>query len=412
MNLTPDQTAWIDRARDAEILDVAQRPPIAAKLKRHSREWVGPCPRCGGEDRFAVNPKKRIFICRGAEGGDVIAMVRHVCAVEFLIACELINGEPMPASDRQVSAEEIAAATAKREAERQARDQQREQDDNKYRESERKTAYEIWHNAADIKGTPAEAYLRGRGIDELPDRVPLRYAPTVAYFHGEEIDEVTGQKSPRVIYRGPAMVAAIVDAAGKFRAVHITWIDVDVPGSKVKLVDPDTQESLPAKKVRGSKTCNVIRLVPSLTATAARWIVGEGIETVLSVWHAFGRAGDERAAWRRETAFYSAVDLGNIGGRSLDSVPHPALKDKAGRVKRVAGPLPDLKSPGIVIPDSVDDVVLLGDGDSDRFTTQCVLARATKRFTLNSEAMTKLGRQVRTAWAPDGMDFNDLLRAA
>jgi hypothetical protein len=214
-----------------------------------------------------------------------------------------------------------------------------------------------------------------------------------------------------VIYRGPAMVAAIVDAAGKFRAVHITWIDVDEPGTKVKLIDPETQEPLPAKKVRGSKTSNVIRLAPAMTREARRLIIGEGIETVLSVWWAYGRRPD-RQDWRRETAFYSAVDLGNIGGRSIDSVPHPMLKDKGGRAKRVAGPLPDPKSPAIAIPDSVDDVRLLGDGDSDRFTTQCVLARASKRFALNSESMTRLGRQVLTAWAPDGMDFNDLLRAA
>ena len=49
------------------------------------------------------------------------------------------------------------------------------------------------------------------------------------------------------------------------------------------------------------------------------------------------------------------------------------------RPQRVAGPEPDLNQPGIAIPDSVRDLVLLGDGDSDRFLTQCFIARAAKR---------------------------------
>jgi phage/plasmid primase-like uncharacterized protein len=84
--LSPAQIAWIDRARDADILAVAQRAPIA-------REYVGACPVCGGKDRFAVNPTKKggVFFCRGFGGGDVIAMVEHVCSVTFLPACEIIT---------------------------------------------------------------------------------------------------------------------------------------------------------------------------------------------------------------------------------------------------------------------------------------------------------------------------------
>jgi hypothetical protein len=110
-------------------------------------------------------------------------------------------------------------------------------------------------------------------------------------------------------------------------------------------------------------------------------------------------------------AFWSGVDLGNLGGKAAAVVPHPTLKTAQGRVQRVPGPEPDLLSPGIAIPDSVIDVIMLGDGDSDRFTTQCALARASKRFALNSEAMTKIDRTVRCAWAPVGLDFNDMLRA-
>jgi hypothetical protein len=60
--------------------------------------------------------------------------------------------------------------------------------------------------------------------------------------------------------------------------------------------------------------------------------------------------------------------------------------------------------PGIAVPDSISDIVLLGDGDSDRFVTGCALVRAAARF-------ARPGRTVRAAWAPAGKDFNDLLRA-
>jgi hypothetical protein len=45
--------------------------------------------------------------------------------------------------------------------------------------------------------------------------------------------------------------------------------------------------------------------------------------------------------------------------------------------------------------------VLLGDGDSDRFTTQNAMQRAEVRY-------ARPWRQVRVAWAPEGADFDDL----
>jgi hypothetical protein len=34
------------------------------QLRRQGRELVGPCPTCGGRDRFAVNPSKQLWNCR------------------------------------------------------------------------------------------------------------------------------------------------------------------------------------------------------------------------------------------------------------------------------------------------------------------------------------------------------------
>ena len=150
------------------------------------------------------------------------------------------------------------------------------------------------------------------------------------------------------------------------------------------------------KKGLGSKQGNIIRLAGD--ATPRSLVMGEGIETTLSVWlamHAEGRDDEGRAFW-------CTVDLPNMGGRSLESVRHPTLKSAKDRAMRVPGPVPDLSEPGIAIPDGVTDVLLLGDGDSDRFTTECTLKRAAACF-------ERRGRAVRVAWAPDGMDFNDMI---
>ena len=84
-------------ARNAEILVVAQR--LGARLKKSGAEWVGPCPRCGGRDRFAVNPRKRLFNCRGCGvGGDAIDLLRFVTGSTFAEAAELIGDRPTPST--------------------------------------------------------------------------------------------------------------------------------------------------------------------------------------------------------------------------------------------------------------------------------------------------------------------------
>jgi hypothetical protein len=161
---------------------------------------------------------------------------------------------------------------------------------------------------------------------------------------------------------------------------------------------------MPAKKVRGSKAGGFIDLGLMNTARFApppacrRLFAGEGIETVLSVFTALFKSNRVRD----RDGFRSAIDLGNLGGSSIESVPHPTLKDAAGRTRRVPGPDPDLSAPAMPVPETVDELILLGDGDSDAFTTQCAMRRAERRN-------QKPGRIVRVTFAPPGRDFNDLI---
>ena len=172
---------------------------------------------------------------------------------------------------------------AKRERERQAQEAKRQAEADEFRQRERKTLYDIWKEAIPAAGSPVESYLQLRGL-ELPlyGSARLRCVPAMPYFHGEKIDMADGRKRQRVIHRGPAMLAPIIGLDGKFRGLHFTYIDLSQSNGKAAITDPETGEELPAKKVRGSKTGGHIHLIGP--REPKQIVIGEGIETVLSVW--------------------------------------------------------------------------------------------------------------------------------
>jgi hypothetical protein len=86
---------WTARARAVPIVDEIRQRGIN-NLKHVGDEYVGPCPKCGGDDRFAVHTKKNIFNCRNCNvGGDTIQFVEHLDSVDFKTACERLVG-PQP----------------------------------------------------------------------------------------------------------------------------------------------------------------------------------------------------------------------------------------------------------------------------------------------------------------------------
>lgn len=391
---------------DAELDEIKTRPgndceTVAGqwvRLRKTGGRTVGPCPLCSRNPQsrksgiFEVKDGGLGWVCATCRGGDVISLVMKHEGIDFRAAVEWLGGS------RAVD----PAVAAKREQERAVREAEKAKVADDFRQRERKSLYNIWNAAIPAAGSPVESYLKLRGLT-LPDwtgRAPgLRCVPDMPYFHGQEEDEA-GRKSQRIIHRGPAMVAPIVGPDGRFRGLHFTYIDLTQPNGKAKIVDPDTGEELPAKKVRGSKTGGHIDLVGTRHPT--KIIIGEGIETVLSVWLALTACGQDVA----DTAFWSSVDLGNLGGAAIESVMHPTSITGAGRAMRVPGPDPDMTKPGIILPPSVADIVALGDGDSDRVLTHCALYRGAQRFLALNERVV-----VRVAWADEGKDFNDMVRA-
>jgi putative DNA primase/helicase len=86
---------WVEKARAVPIERELERRGIT--LKRVGTERVGPCPKCGGDDRFAINTKKSVFNCRGCGAkGDVIQLAQFLDGADFVTACTTLTGEPPP----------------------------------------------------------------------------------------------------------------------------------------------------------------------------------------------------------------------------------------------------------------------------------------------------------------------------
>ena len=376
---------------EAALHDLKNRNPVHevagrwVSLRRHGKGFIGPCPfhskNPQARDSTSFECDVESWVCAVCcDGGDVIRLVKLYKRCDFLGAIEWLGGTQEP------DFKEVQRLAAEREKRRS----EQKKTSALYRERERRIAFDIWRHARPIHNTPAWDYLALRGL-EAPPGAKLRYADDLPAYDG-------GGKNAKVLHRGPAMLAAIMGPDRRFAGVHRTWIDLERPKGKALIIDPDTGEPENAKKVRGSQKGNFIELVPQ--PLPQQLIIGEGIETVLAVWVALRQAGRDLS----QTAFWSSINLGNLGGAALSSVPHPTRRLANNRRATVPSPEPDLEAPGIAVPDSISDIVLLGDGDSDRFITECALVRAAARF-------AQPGRTVRAAWAPAGKDFNDLLCA-
>lgn len=367
MSLAPDPR--LELAKAIPILEAAER--LGLDLRRDGLERVGPCPVCGGRDRFAINPQMGVFLCRQCPDarGDVIALVRHVLACDFKGALTFLAGEGVPDVDpvEQARRRKAAAAEAKRRAEYAAA----------ARRQSIKQGRQIFGDALPGAGTAADDYLRGRGI-ALTDWPPtLRFAPNLPYRKA-----LRGGRS-EILHRGPALVAGIQAPGGGITAAHQTWINPDCPGQKAEIKDPQTGDALPAKLVRGSKKGGAIRFGPP--DPGGVMVMGEGIETTLSAWMARAIPG---------ATFWAGVDLGNMAGRQI-KVPgtrHSGMPD-----------LDDLDA--WCPPDWVRRLVFVMDGDSDpkatRAKLEAGLRRAQARGSVTAAEIIK---------APEGQDLNDILR--
>jgi hypothetical protein len=147
--LTEDE---LREARAVPVLEIAEQH--GARLKRSGKQFEGPCPVCGGVDRFWVVPSLNVGGCRGSEfGGDAIALEMHLSGCSFVDAVRALIGEAAGTWARRCTTPDEIKAREARAAERQLV----AAEENARNEG---SAAKILARMQPVAGTPGETYLR------------------------------------------------------------------------------------------------------------------------------------------------------------------------------------------------------------------------------------------------------------
>jgi putative DNA primase/helicase len=179
---------------------------------------VGPCPFCGGRDRYVFDDLqgRGTYFCRkcSARGGDGMQFLMQWANIRFADALTTVRSflgaapaRPFPRHDRSA----IASSSAVRP---------------------RRDGRELWELARPLlKGDGADWYLKGRKIDLPAYPGALRFAPIAPYYED-------GQPSPDEY---SALISAVTTPDGKIATVHRTYLragrKADVRAAK-KLAGP------------------------------------------------------------------------------------------------------------------------------------------------------------------------------
>ncbi len=240
----------------SDLIDRARRTPIEAvvrerglKLKGRA-ERVGPCPRCGGTDRFGVNAKKQVFNCRGcgAKGG-VIALVMFLDGCDFRTAIKRLSGE----GSRPIRMRKPAGRAGDDEARRLKRDLA--------------SAARIASAIVPLFGTPGETYLRDiRKIDVAAIEDVMSRTDAIGWHPGVYFNEpghaLNGQRLGSII--GVMTDSVTAQPTGAISRIYL---------------GPDLMKIGKAKTL--GAPMGIIRLSPDDEVLEGLWIA-EGLETALA----------------------------------------------------------------------------------------------------------------------------------
>ncbi|CAM3133462.1 Toprim domain-containing protein [Sphingomonas antarctica] len=211
----------------------------AVKLKRVGKEWLGCCPfHADRSPSFTIFSGGARFKCFGCSvQGDVLDFLQLQAGVGLRDAAAMLSGGNLPVTTYQPA---IADTEPKEDRGDEARD--------------------IWRNASPISGTPAETYLRRRGLWlNLPDS--LRFA-RLRY----------GKRGPM----HPCLIALVASVDNKAIGIQRTY-----------LTDGGGKAAVPKPKLSlGSVRGGAIRLAPG----AVKLMVCEGLEDGLTLQQELGCA--------------------------------------------------------------------------------------------------------------------------
>lgn len=215
----------------------------------------GPCPMCGGKDRFRFDDKegRGTYFCSGCGAGDGVQLAMGITGLSFRdVAAEVerIAGTVRPATTRTDRTDEDKLSALRR----------------------------VFRESRPIeRGDEACRYLAGRGLRlyDLPESIRLH--PGMPYRDGGA-----------VLGTFPTMLATVTDAAGRALSMHRTFIQ---DGTKAPV--PAPKKLMQGLPLSGA----AIRLTPVSRSLG----IAEGVETALAaselfevpVWSCLSTSGIE-----------------------------------------------------------------------------------------------------------------------
>ncbi|MEJ8631461.1 CHC2 zinc finger domain-containing protein [Sphingomonas sp. I4] len=225
------------------------------KLQRAGREWKACCP--FHPDRtpsFTIYQDDRRAHCFGCGWtGDVLDLVKASYRVSLIEAIDMLDGGVLRELEQQ-------RAPAKPKSDMRA------------------VAQRIVDSSVSIDGTPAEAYLRSRGIT-----MPLPHTLRFAQIAPPKIDGngLLAANGPAPL---PALVAIVTDPAGQLVGVQRTYLTEN--GRKAATIPTESDPKPKVKYSLGQVIGGAIQLGPP----AASMLVTEGLEDGLTLAQALGRS--------------------------------------------------------------------------------------------------------------------------
>jgi putative DNA primase/helicase len=203
--------------------------------KRYLSNKHGPCPACGGEDRYRFDDKagSGSFYCNGCGAGSGVDLVMRVAGVDFLGAKRLIE-EQLP--DAVIH---VPRADQNLDPDRFLR---------------------LWRAGQSVsEHDPGGAYLASRGID-LDGLASLRHLPRASYRHNN--GRTTQHHGLIALYMAPDLSSGTIET---------TYLDMF--GRRPIELKP-SRKLLVGKKPKGGS----VRLSPSADTMG----IAEGVVTALS----------------------------------------------------------------------------------------------------------------------------------
>ena len=93
-----------------DLVELAGHSGLKKVASTRGGEWAGPCPFCGGRDRFRVQPATGLWFCRqGCSDGrwqDAIGFVMRRDGVPFVEACRILGASPSELGEHRPRAAE------------------------------------------------------------------------------------------------------------------------------------------------------------------------------------------------------------------------------------------------------------------------------------------------------------------